>query len=119
MFYQGLSLQYLFANFRQFSNISNTCIQDKNWFLLGKLLIFNPCFVCVGADTMMVPPVLTLPPPVAPVRTAGGKALFENLYIPPLPPGVKPLNSFASVHSSMHNITAIEDSSAASGRYVE
>lgn len=68
---------------------------------------------------MMVPPVLTLPPPVAPVRTAGGKALFENLYIPPLPSGVKPLNSFASVHSSMHNITAIEDSSAASGRYVE
>ena len=66
----------------------------------------------------MVPPVLTLPPPVSPVRTAGGTALFENLYIPPLPPGVKPLNSFGSVHSSMHNITATEDSRTANGRCV-
>jgi len=69
-----------------------------------------------AADVLMVPPVLTLPPPVSPVRTAGGKALFENLYIPPLPPGVKPLNSFGSVHSSMHNITATEDSRATNGR---
>ena len=66
----------------------------------------------------MVPPVLSLPPPVSPVRTAGGKALFENLYIPPLPPGVKPLNSFASVQSSMQEITATEDSKAANAKYV-
>ena len=66
----------------------------------------------------MVPPVLTLPPPVSPVRTADGKALFENLYIPALAPGVKPLNSFVSVHSSMHNINANEESRATNGRYV-
>lgn len=94
-------------------------MQDKNWVLLGKLLTLNLCFVCVAADTMMVPPVATLPPPVSPVRTAGGKALFENLYIPPLPPGVKPVNSFLSVHSSMHNITPTEDLRAANGRCVE
>ena len=93
-------------------------MQGKSWFLLGKLLIFYLCFVCVAADTMMVPPVLTLPPPVAPVRTADGKALFENLYIPPLPPGVKPRNSFGSIHSSLHNITATEDSKALNGRCV-
>ena len=93
-------------------------MQDKNWVLLGKLLIFNLCFVLVATDALMVPPVLTLPPPASPVRTAGGKGLFENLYIPPLPPGVKPLNSFASVHSSIHNVTASEDSRAANGRYV-
>lgn len=49
---------------------------------------------------LMVPPVAVLPPPVSPVRTTAGKALFENLYIPPLPPGVKPLNSFASLQAS-------------------
>lgn len=58
----------------------------------------------------MVPPVLSLPPPVSPVRTTAGKALFENLYIPPLPPGVKPLNSFASIQNSMQDMAAAADS---------
>lgn len=62
----------------------------------------------------MVPNALSLPPLVSPVRTAAGKALFENLYIPPLPPGVKPLNSFGS----LHDITFNADSGAANSRYV-
>ena len=72
--------------------------------------MFSQCFVCVATDIVMVPPVLSLPPPVSPVRTASGKALLENLYIPPLAPGVKPLNGFASVQSSMNNITVTETS---------
>lgn len=91
--------------------------QDRNWILLGKLLTVNLCFVCVAADVLNVPPVSSLPPPVAPVRTAGGKALLENLYLPPLPPGVK-LNSFASVHSSLHIMIATEDLKAGSERYL-
>ncbi|XP_032229663.1 MORN repeat-containing protein 1 isoform X2 [Nematostella vectensis] len=30
-----------------------------------------------------------MPPPPSTARTTGGKAVFENLYLPPLPPGVK------------------------------
>ena len=68
-------------------------------------ILFVCLFVCLfshSADpgVLMVPPVAVLPPPVSPVRTTAGKALFENLYIPPLPPGVKPLNSFASLQAS-------------------
>ena len=64
----------------------------------------------------MVAAVSSLPPPVSPVRTTGGKALFENLYLPPLPLGVKPLNSFASLNSSLQDITAPLDSRAANSR---
>ena len=76
-------------------------------------------FIAMAADVLMVPPVLSLPPPVAPVRTTAGKALFENLYIPPLPPGVKPLNSFASIQSSMHDVAAATDSKTGNARFVE
>ena len=62
----------------------------------------------------MVPNALSLPPVVSHVRTAAGKALFENLYLPPLPPGVKPLNSFGS----LHDITFNTDPGAANSRYV-
>ena len=48
----------------------------------------------------MVPPAAVLPPPVSPVRTTAGKALLENLYIPLLPSGVKPVNSFVSLQTS-------------------
>ena len=67
---------------------------------------------------LMVPPVSSLPPPVSPVRTAGGKALFENLYLPPLPPGVKPLNSFASLQSSTQDIISTAESRAENSRFV-
>lgn len=66
--------------------------------------------------TSVVPPVHCLPRPVSPVRTAAGKALFENLYLPPLPPGVKPLNSFVSLQSSGHDLTLNADSRAANSR---
>ena len=92
--------------------------QDRNWILLGKLLTVNLCFVCVAAEVLIAPPVPNLPPPVAPVRTAGGKALLENLYLPPLPPGVKPLNGFGSLHSSLHVMIATEDLKAGSERYL-
>lgn len=69
------------------------------------------------ADPLMVAAVSSLPPPVSPVRTTGGKALFENLYLPALPPGLKPLNSFASLHSSSPEITAPSDSRPANSRW--
>ena len=76
-------------------------------------------FCSPSADILMVPPVLSLPPTVTPVRTTAGKALFENLYIPPLPPGVKPLNSFASLQS-MHDMTATAATAdSRTGRYVK
>ena len=71
------------------------------------------------ADPLMVAAVSSLPPPVSPVRTTGGKALFENLYLPALPPGLKPLNSFASLHSSSPEITAPSDSRPANSRFVK
>ena len=103
---------------------------DKNTCALGDgQCIICMCFFCVytiifniniffshTADVLVVPPVLSLPPPVAHVRTSGGKALFENLYIPPLPPGVKPLNSFASLQSSTQDIQA--DSRVTNAKYV-
>ena len=67
----------------------------------------------------MVAAVAILPPPVSPVRTTGGKALFENLYLPALPPGLKPMNSFATLHSSSHEITAPSDSRPANSRFVK
>ena len=67
----------------------------------------------------MVAAVSSLPPPVSPVRTTGGKALFENLYLPALPPGLKPMNSFATLHSSSHEITAPSDSRPANSRFVK
>lgn len=51
-------------------------------------------------SVLMVPPAAVLPPPVSPVRTTAGKALLENLYIPLLPSGVKPVNSFVSLQTS-------------------
>lgn len=69
-----------------------------------------------AAEVLIAPPVPNLPPPVAPVRTAGGKALLENLYLPPLPSGVKPLNGFGSLHSSLHVMIATEDLKAGSER---
>ena len=71
------------------------------------------------ADPLMVAAVSSLPPPVSPVRTTGGKALFENLFLPALPPGLKPLNSFASLHSSSPEITAPSDSRPANSRFVK
>jgi len=73
--------------------------------------------VTADGDVLTVPPVQSLPPPVLPVRTAGGKALFENLYLPPLPPGVKPFNSFTSLQSSMHDMTSTKDSGATNSRW--
>ena len=75
--------------------------------------------VLITADPQMVAAVSSLPPPVSPVRTTGGKALFENLYLPALPPGLKPLNSFASLHSSSPEITAPSDSRPANSRFVK
>ena len=75
--------------------------------------------VLTTADPLTVAAVSSLPPPVSPVRTTGGKALFENLYLPALPPGLKPLNSFASLHSSSPEITAPSDSRPANSRFVK
>ncbi|XP_068700491.1 MORN repeat-containing protein 1-like [Montipora foliosa] len=66
------------------------------------------------ADLVADPPAATLPPPVPPVRTEAGKALFENLYIPPLPPGVRPWNSFVCPQGSAQEIS---ESRAATSRF--
>lgn len=86
---------------------------------MGKLLIFNLCFVCVGVDIMMVFLVLILLFFVVFVCIVGGKVLFENFYILFFFFGVKLLNSFVLVYLFMYNIIVIEDLSVVSGRYVE
>lgn len=83
-------------------------------------ILLKVWFVFTAPDvTSVVPPVHCLPRPVSTVRTAAGKALFENLYLPPLPPGVKPLNSFVSLQSSGHDLTLNADSRGANSRYVD
>lgn len=56
------------------------------------------------ADLLTDPPTAILPPVVSPVRTKAGKALFENVLIPPLPPGVRIWNSFAAIQESLHEL---------------
>ncbi|XP_015748166.1 PREDICTED: uncharacterized protein LOC107327953 [Acropora digitifera] len=56
------------------------------------------------ADLLTDPPTVILPPVVSPVRTKAGKAMFENVLIPPLPPGVRIWNSFAAIQESLHEL---------------
>ena len=62
------------------------------------------------ADLVTDPPTAILPPVVSAVRTEAGKALFENVLLPPLPPGVRIWSSFAAIQESLDELAVAAES---------